>query len=475
MSASPMKIKSKEHVVKSLPTLVLLATALSLSAATTRYVNLNNPNPVPPFTDWATAATNIQDAVDAAVAGDEIVVTNGVYATGGRAVYSLMTNRVAVDKPVTVRSINGPKFTIIQGRQVPGTTNGDGAIRCAYLADGAVLSGFTVTNGATRRSGYCSDSCGGGVWCAWPNALVTNCIISENSANYEGGGAHSGTLFNCTVSRNHANTGAGTRGSFLYNCRVFENSAYVGGGAYFSTFNNCTIVGNIATYQGGGVFGGFLTNCIIWLNNSLYPSGPEYFGGTFSFCCTWPFPPGAGNISLDPKFIDWRNGDLHFQSNSPCINAGNNAYVSSPIDLDGNPRIVGGTVDIGAYEFQSPASQLSYAWLQQYGLPTDGSADFTDPDGDRANNWQEWQSATVPTNALSALRLLTPQTVGTNLVVSWQSVANKLYYLERSTALATNASFLPLASNLVGQAGFTTFTDTNAAPAGSRFYRVGVQ
>ena len=126
---------------------------------------------------------------------------------------------------------------------------------------------------------------------------------------------------------------------------------------------------------------------------------------------------------------------------------------------------------MGAYEFTGEFD----AWLQQYGLPTDGSADFTDPDGDRANNWQEWQTATVPTNALSALRLLTPQTVGTNLVVTWQSVTNKTYFLERSTALATNALFLPLASNLVGRAGFTTVTDTNAASAGPRFYRVGVQ
>jgi hypothetical protein len=104
--------------------LVAFFAAAPPASAATRYVNLNNSTPAAPYTDWATAATSIQDAVEVAVAGDLLLLTNGVHQTGSREVYG-MSNRVAVTKPVTVQSVNGPANSIIWGYWMPGTTKGD--------------------------------------------------------------------------------------------------------------------------------------------------------------------------------------------------------------------------------------------------------------------------------------------------------------------------------------------------------------
>jgi hypothetical protein len=433
-------------------------------ARPTHYVMANSANPSPPYLSWATAATNIQDAVDAAtVPGALVLVTNGIYAGGGR-VAGGATNRAVVGNLISVQSVNGPLFTIIDGSR---------SNRCVYLADNTSLSGFTLTNGAASQ--------GGGAQCASAAAVLSNCVVTGNSVGWLGGGAYGGTLNNCTLSHNSASDGCGG-GSYLSrlnNCVLSGNSARAGSGAYGGTLNNCILTGNSrdsygsASY-GGGAYGGMLNNCIAYFNSA--PVGANYAEpGPMNYCCTTPLPTnGMGNITNVPLFVDtngWAN--LRLQSNSPCINAGNNSYVTNATDLDGNPRIKGGTVDIGAYEFQSPLSKISYAWLQRYGLPINASTDFADPDGDGVNNWQEWVAGTDPIDPMSALRLLPPAVTAPGLLLRWSSDTNHEYFVERTTGLKPPLTFSLLRTNVPGASGTTTFTDTMSPATGAAFYRIG--
>src|ERR1039458_3272680 len=512
--------------MKLLP-LLLVFTLLALHVkAATFYVNATNLAPAAPFTNWPTAAADIQSAIDVATNGDQILVNDGVYQTGYSSLYVkylydpsghlsrvlALRNRVTLTKAVTVQSVNGPAVTIIQGYQMTNHNNsitGDEAIRCAYLTNGACLSGFTLTNGASGQAGYpyCN---GGGVWCESSSAVISNCVLVGNVAWIYGGGAFGGTfnncifagnsngvdgggaaagfnpfinipmLNNCVLSNNTAGRngggsfsctisncllignsaqqgGGGDEGGLVYNCILTNNSASFGGGGDDSWMFNCTIAGNsastgggvegnswlvncvlngnTATNNGGGTLGGELDNCLLINNWAQQDGGGAYYGGLYgctivsnsaasgggihsswvvnsiiyfntaldgtnnhtnssmSSCCTMPLPDsGADNIALDPLFVDLANGILRLQSNSPCINAGNNSGDNeiTGTDFDGSPRIVGGTVDIGAYEYQKPSSILSYAWAQKYGLPTDGSVDYLDLDGTGMNNWQKW-------------------------------------------------------------------------------------
>jgi hypothetical protein len=585
---------------KLLATLALASVACLFeptnAPATVHYVNAYGKNATPPYTNWAKAAKNIQDAVNVSAAGDEIVVTNGVY-----------PDSVTVTNPLALRSVNGPQFTVI---------NGGGVVQCASLTDGASLTGFTLTNGVDNIG-----KGGSGVWCASTNAFLTNCTLTGNVGAEYGGGAYGSTLYNCTLTGNYAYLGGGgAYGSTLHNCTLTGNSAsylsgdgggacsctlynctlttnwaYAGGGAAASTLSNCALTGNSATNYGGGASGCTLDGCVltsnrvlgrwVWVQPPWHPgywryylgegggafsstlynctlsgnssadygggaysstlcncllsgntasggsrtmgqqhvdvpgegggayggtlynctltgnSATNYGGGAFSstlynciayfnsatngancdtnsilnYCCTTPGPGGIGNITNEPLFLDLAAGNLRLQSNSPCINAGLNACVTNSTDLDGNPRIVSGTVDIGAYEYQGSGSAISYAWLQQYGLPTDGSADFLDPDGDGMNNWQEWRCLTDPKNGLSVLQMLAPTNGVSGVLVQWQSVTNRSYWLERATDLGAQPAFQTLATDIAGQTPTTSYTDTNAFGGGPYFYRVGVQ
>ena len=76
---------------------------------------------------------------------------------------------------------------------------------------------------------------------------------------------------------------------------------------------------------------------------------------------------------------------------------------------------------------------------------------------------------------MSLLRLRTPGTNESGLTVSWESVTNRTYFLERGTNFGLSPAFSALATNLPGQPGTTVYTDTNAVGSQLFYYRVGVE
>lgn len=514
----------------------------SSALATVHYVNAVSGNPAPPYTSWPTAANVIQDAVDVAEPGDTVLVQNGIYNAGGRVIYGSVTNRVAIDKPIIVQSVNGPSLTFIEGNPVPGDT----AIRCAYLTNGASLIGFTLRNGATRTTFLTStqDFIGGGVSCESRSATLSNCTLTANTG-YWGGAAGFGSLWNCTISNNSANSGGGTYWSALNNCLVISNSASdfggglyttyatnctvvgnygysAGGGAYGSSlnwstiiyniaqqyggggastlFNNCLVASNIANISGGGSEGGLGTvsrntifrgnfggycggvlqgeiyNCVVAQNRGgTGPGGTRDVSGFNSivYANTGPIP--SDNFTNDPGFVNISAGDFHLRPDSPCINAGYNSAAPAGPDLDNHPRIVGGAIDLGPYEFQTPTSLISYAWLAQYGLPNDGSADFADPDHDGMDNYREWLSNTDPTNPNSVFKLSVVKTNLPGTTLSWKSYTSYTYYVQRTTNILAPDTFQTIKTNIRSQSNsIVILTDTNTIKDGSYFYRVGL-
>jgi hypothetical protein len=230
-------------------------------------------------------------------------------------------------------------------------------------------------------------------------------------------------------------------------------------------------VGNSAANAGGGVHASTIHNSIVFYNSA--PTDPNWTQNTnASFNCTIPLPPsGSGNITNEPLFLDLASANFDLQTGSPCVDAGSNAYVTNTVDFAGQPRILGGGVDIGAYEYQS--LDPFHFWLKQYGLPFDGSADLADPDHDGMNNWQEWIGGTIPTNAASVLRIQTvvPSPQPRVVQVTWASVTNRSYFLQRSTNLNT---FITIQTNIAGLPNSTTISDTNLPITAPAFYRVGV-
>ncbi|MCK4659257.1 MAG: hypothetical protein KAV82_07010, partial [Phycisphaerae bacterium] len=234
-------------------------------------------------------------------------------------------------------------------------------------------------------SGNSADDDGGGMRNSGGSPTVTNCTFSGNSADDDGGGMYnydsSPTVANCTFNGNSAGCGGGMSTYYnssptVTNCIFSGNSADLGGGMFNGdysslTVTNCTFSGNLAGFCGGGMFNGdynnlTVTNCILWGNVPDEIHEISYSEATVTYSDVQGSWLGDGNIDAAPLFVrdpdpgpdgHWDGvdddfGDLRLAGSSPCLDAGTNA-TEPPLpatDLEGNPRIINGIVDMGAYE-----------------------------------------------------------------------------------------------------------------------------
>ncbi|MEM7393666.1 MAG: prolyl oligopeptidase family serine peptidase, partial [Verrucomicrobiota bacterium] len=386
----------------------------------TIYADASNSLPAAPYTNWSGAAATLQEAVDVAaqsgIVGIRVLVTNGVYDTGGAVTPGFScSNRVAITDPVPVFSVNGPDVTIIQG--APG-------VRGVYMTAG-LLSGFTITNGQTLTSGDLdNDRSGGGAHLRAGSGRLEDCVLIGNTASSDGGGAYGGVLQRCRVAGNTAQRGGGMLETEARNCLIEGNTAFVGGGAVAGELVESTIVGNHANFLGGAVTSGSVRNSIVQDNTTPFPDG-DFFQSSVAFCATPSLQPGPGNIVGPALFVNPGAGDYRLQFASPCINRGQNGSVSDLLDLAGNPRIVDGIVDMGAYEAYDDGRDSDGDMLSDWQEIRVHGSDMNQPDtdGDWMTDGEEVFAGTDPTDPQSLLAITSIIPGATNVGASYGGYA----------------------------------------------------
>jgi len=295
----------------------------------------------------ATPYCTIQQGIDAAVAGDQVLVAPGTY----------VETLDYLGKAITVASTAGYAQTTIDG-------NGGGPVVLfgSFEGQDSVLDGFTVTNGFT------------GISCSGTEPTIRNCAIVRNFSQFvaasaiacNGFGPHSSfpelhpVIENCLIARNLA-------------VGQFGGPALRIGNLSSPIITNTTITENISNLPSDPVFpnaggiqnqGSFpvITNCILWNNQpqdlvndpSALPIGlPDV-----SFSDVGGGWIGPGNLDTDPLFVDPDADDFHLSQFSPCVDTGTNTPAGGLLttDLEGDDRVVDGdgdslpVVDMGADE-----------------------------------------------------------------------------------------------------------------------------
>ncbi len=473
---------------------------------------------------WTTAKATIQGGVDAQYDTGVVLVSNGTY---------VLTSEITVDKDIHLESLKGRDATIVDGNKSVRCFNL--SLSKCVVSGFTIRNGYAL--GKWDPYVHFSWA-GGGVYCYYnTSAMVTNCVLTRNVASKEGGGMYGGTIIDSLISSNEAGTND-SRGRWPYswdgsggglyltkavncvisnniadcigwlsiaegggmcygearNCLFYANSCNAvggidyddtyrgasgyGGGVIESEIYNCTVVGNYViadgNAEGGGQNRSTVYNSIIWSNFVEGELSNNRLGNINNSCSPDLNPGVKGNVTNAPMFVDAVNGDFRLLSNSPCINWGNNAYVSSSIDLDGSNRVVEGYVDMGCYEYQgilgltdSDGDGLPDDWERQY---FGGNADPNrDDDNDGHWNWQERITGMHPLQGTSIFAITNAEP-SAGFIIEWPCVAGRYYSIFCTTDLTDG--FHLLESNLIYPQN--SYTDVVHNASAQVFYEVRV-
>jgi predicted outer membrane repeat protein len=409
--------------------LLLVGAGISPAAAGDLYVDVaaagaNNGS------SWADAYTDLQFALADAVDGDTIRVAQGTYTpTAGSdrtATFQLLSSVTLLGGYPTGGGTRDPKVneTVLSGDLgITGDTSDNSyhVVTGGGTDDTAVLDGFTITAGNADRADEWENKNGGGVHVDSGSPTLTRLTISDNSANYFGGGIYtsgwpcSPTLTDVTFSGNSASRGGGmyAKGNPTLSHVTFSNNSALGDGGGIdidcpATLTNVTFSGNSAGNSGGGVYvddkaGPTLTQ-VTFVNNQADADGDGYGSGGglhnnddtemwIHNTILWGNTPdqlacNKGRIVITDSVVqgglpadEWRfdvtniiTGDPSFGAlgdhggytqtipllaGSSAIDAANSAYATDADQRD-VARPQGAGCDIGAYEADAPPPALSF-------------------------------------------------------------------------------------------------------------------
>ena len=211
----------------------------------------------------------------------------------------------------------------------------------------SVLAGFTITGGDYGVAVK-------GNWPDLPSPVIQQCII-ENTGSIGIRSEDASPIIQNNIIRDIPGKGI----HVLYNnqLQIKNNLLHDNNDAIEICNNNEGEVANntIVKNETGistCIMSPEIKNCIFW-DNSYFSLSPD-FVATYS-CLDDAFnssdPNFIGSISDDPNFVDAANDDFHLLANSPCIDAGDpNGVYTGQIDIDGDSRVIGSNVDMGADE-----------------------------------------------------------------------------------------------------------------------------